>query len=161
RLTELGKAVFGAPDLAAAAPAHDPHFLAVQPNHEVLVYLDSADVRAVWPLARMGRRTGGGHRVQTFGLTRESVYQALESGLKLEEIQQFLSEHSRTGLPANVAQSLSDWGRRREALVLRTDVALGVFPPGRSSLQAVARARAVGDRCVLLPKTAAGNLEGY
>src|SRR5436853_238587 len=78
-----------------------------------------------------------------------------------EEVRRYLTEHSRTGLPDNVAQSLAEWGRRREALVLRTDLALAVFPVGgRSSLQSVAGAQPVGDRCVLLPK-AARTLQGY
>ena len=154
RLTRLGKAVFGAPDLSVPPAASGPRFLTVQPNYDVLVYLDAADARDVWPLAQLARRTSApGNRVQTFVLTRESIYQGLESGLTPDEVREFLTEHSRTGLPANVAQSLIDWGRRREALVLRPGVALGVFPPGgRSSLQAVPRAEALGDRAVLLPK---------
>ena len=66
--------------------------------------------------------------VQTFALTRDSVYQALESGLTLEEMQTFLREHSTTGLPENVAVSLAEWGRKREALTLRSGVTLLVAP---------------------------------
>src|SRR5262249_24062494 len=82
RLTPTGKAVFGAPELAADEPAHDPKFLTVQPNFDVQVYLNVADASAVWPLSQMARRTStGAGLVQTFALTRESVYQAQESGL--------------------------------------------------------------------------------
>ena len=31
-------------------------------------------------------------------------------------MQRFLREHSTSGLPANVAASLAEWGRKREAL---------------------------------------------
>lgn len=159
RLTRVGKAVFGAPELSATDAEHDPKFLTVQPNHEVLAYLDTADASAVWPLAKMARRvSSAGERVQTFALTRESVYQALESGLGLEEIRRFLRDHSRTALPANLDQSLAEWGRRREALVLRTGVALAAYPPGRApSVAGSPKARPVGDGFVLLPETAARN----
>jgi hypothetical protein len=162
RLTGLGKDVFGAPERAAAEPELDPKFLTVQPNHEVLAYLDVADAAAVWPLAQMARRVSpAGGLVQTFALTRESVYQALESGLKLEAIRQFLREHSKTGLPDNVAQSLAEWGRRREALTVRTDVALGAYPAGHNSpFHASPRPRPVGEGFVLLPRTAPRTLTG-
>ena len=52
-LNSAGKAVFGAPEVAWAAPTHDAKFLAVLPNHEVLAYLDAAEANLVWPLARM------------------------------------------------------------------------------------------------------------
>ena len=64
----------------------------------------------------MARRVSApGERVQTFALSRESVYQALESGLTPEAIRDFLSRHSKTGLPDLVAHSLAEWGRKREA----------------------------------------------
>jgi hypothetical protein len=156
RLTRLGKAVFGAPELTAELE-QDPKFLTVQPNYELQAYLDAADASAVWPLAQMARRTSAaGGLVQTFALTRESVYQALESGLTLEEIRKFLRDHSKTGLPDNVDQSLSEWGRRREALVLRSGVSLGAYPPGSADpFPDAARARRVGENFVLMPRKTA------
>jgi hypothetical protein len=132
-------------------------FLTVQPNHEVLVYLDEADASAVWPLARMARRTSApGDPVQTFVLTRETVYQALESGLGLEEVRRFLQEHSRTGLADNVAASLAEWGRKREALVIRTGVTLAAAPAGRlERVTESPRARHLSHQFVLLPRTTA------
>lgn len=128
RLTPLGQAVFAAPD-AAPPPETSPRFLTIQPNHEIVAYLNVADAAAVWPLARLARRvsTSSG-LVQTFALTRDSVYQALESGLTLRDIQQFLRDHSTTGLPDNVAASLAEWGRKRESLTLRTGVSLLLAP---------------------------------
>ena len=56
RLTGLGQAVFGAPERAVSEPTYEPKFLTVQPNHEILAYLNVADPRAVLPLAQMARR---------------------------------------------------------------------------------------------------------
>jgi hypothetical protein len=161
RLTGLGQAVFGAPERAVSEPTYEPKFLTVQPNHEVLAYLNVADPRAVWPLAQMARRVSApGERVQTFALSRESVYQALESGLTPETIRDFLSRHSKTGLPQLVAHSLAEWGRKREALILRTGMALGAGPPGGASpFAGMARARPVADPFVLLPPTATRGLK--
>ena len=162
RLTPLGAAVFGAPELAATEPDLESKFLTVQPNHEVVVYLNVADAGAVWPLARMARRVSSAAGVvQTFALTRESVYQAQESGLEVDEIRRFLLEHSRTGLPDNVAHSLAEWGRRREALVLRTGVALGAWPPGQADRPPVAsKGRRIGDQFTLLPRGASRGVKG-
>ncbi len=162
RLTPLGQAVFGAPEQRPREAPPEAKFLTVQPNHEVQVYLDDADASAVWPLAQMAERTSRpGGRVQTFALTRASVYRALESGLRVDRIEQFLREHSRTGLADNVAQSLREWGRKREALVLRSGLTLGTCPPGKGSLlPSAARERRLGDQFVLLPKATARGARG-
>ena len=52
RLTELGRAVFGAPEVEAAQRPGDARFLTVQPNLEVVAYLESADARQVCTLSR-------------------------------------------------------------------------------------------------------------
>ncbi len=163
RLTSLGQAVFGAPERTLTEPEHDPKFLTVQPNHEVFLYLDAADPSAVWPLAQMARRvSSGGGLVQTFALTRESVYQALESGLTGETIRHFLLDHSKTGLPANVEDSLKEWSQKREALILRTDVVLGAFAPDDAAApQKFPRGRHLSDRLVLLPGTATRQHKEY
>jgi Helicase conserved C-terminal domain len=162
RLTALGQAAFGAPERAGPEPTYEPKFLTVQPNHEILAYLNVADPRAVWPLAQMARRVSApGERVQTFALSRDSVYQALESGLTPETIRDFLSRHSKMGLPDLVARSLADWGRKREALAFRTDIALSAGPPGSAGpLAGMAKARPVADSFVLLPPTATRGLKG-
>lgn len=161
RLTGLGQAVFGAPERALSDPSYEPEFLTIQPNHEILAYLNVADPRAVWPLAQMARRVSApGQRVQTFALSRESVYQALESGLTPETIRDFLTRHSKTGLPDLVAHSLCEWGRKREALIFRTGIVLGAGPPGSASpFAGMAKARPVADPFVFLPPTATRGLK--
>lgn len=163
RLTRLGQAVFAAPEGDTDELPHDSRFLIIQPNHEVLVYLDDADASTVWPLAQMARRTSAPRgRVQTFTLTRESVYEGLESGLTLEGLRQFLTEHSKTGLPDNVAHSLTEWGRKREALILRTDVFFAACPAGESeSFEGLPRAGEIGEGAVLLNRTAVREYKGY
>jgi hypothetical protein len=125
RLTELGRAVFGAPDIEMAPQEQVSAFLTVQPNLDILAYLDQADARQICTLAQCAVRTStAGGQVQTFALQRESVYGALESGMTLDAIESFLTQHSKTELPDNVRRLLSEWAGKRDALVLRTHVTL-------------------------------------
>jgi hypothetical protein len=129
RLTELGRIVFGAPEVEAAQKPGEARFLTVQPNLEVVAYLESADARQICTLNRFAAgapRASG--PVQTFALCRASLYGALESGMTLDEVRAFLTQHGKTELPANVGRMLSEWAGRRESLVLRTKVALALGP---------------------------------
>ena len=147
RLTDLGHAVFAAPDVEVTSMPQEARFLTVQPNMEVVAYLDSADARQICTLSRFARcpsRSVG--PVQTFALGRDSVYGALESGMTLEQVRTFLIEHGRTQLPANVERMLSEWAGKRESLVLRTEVVLALGPS-----EAGSRARALSAGAFLLP----------
>ena len=113
RLTELGRVVFGAPEVEAAPEPGNARFLTVQPNLEIVAYLESADARQVCTLSRFaaGAPQASGP-VQTFALRRESVYGALESGMTLDEVRAFLIEHGKTELPANVGHDALRMGRQ-------------------------------------------------
>ena len=153
RLTEVGKAVFGAPEVRIEKVAGDVKCLTVQPNHEILLYLDTADGPAVTTLGRIAARESATGVVQNFKLTRDSVYAALEGGMALAEIESFLASRSRNGVPANVAHSLSEWSRKREAVVVRSSVSLAAgLPDGQSSI----RGRSVGKSLVVASSRAAG-----
>jgi hypothetical protein len=156
RLTELGCAVFGAPERAAGPVRHDTKFLTIQPNHELVAYLDVAEAGAIYPLARFARRASSSQdRVQRFVLTRESVYDALEAGMSHEQIAKFLEEHSKTGVPDLVAHSLAEWTRKREALVIHPDVTLIAGTPEQlASLGSAGKGRLVGDRFVIVARAA-------
>jgi hypothetical protein len=162
RLTETGHDVFSGSAQTEKSTPVDTKFLSVQPNHDVLVYVEEADPSKIFTLARMARRTTTGNDpVQTFVLTRESVYQGLESGLTTEQMREFLLQASKTGLPNNVAHSLNEWGRKRDSLVLRSGVTLLAVPPGQESrLPSVATGRRVGDRFLLVAPTERQGFKG-
>jgi hypothetical protein len=153
RLTKVGKAVFGAPEVRIEKAAGDVKCLTIQPNHEVLLYLDVADGPAVTTLGRIAARESATGVVQNFKLTRDSVYAALEAGMALAEIESFLASRSRSGVPANVAHSLAEWSRKREAVVVRSSVALAAgLPDGQNSV----RGRPVGKSFVVASPRVAG-----
>ena len=147
RLTGLGLSVFGAPETQAQDRATDAKFFTVLPNHDIVVYLEAAGADKVWELARMARLTSpDGGLVQTFKLSRESVYLALESGASFEKIRDFLSDHSRNGLPENVKHCLSEWAGKRETIVIRSGVSIG--------------AKAAGEPFVLMPDGGGKHADG-
>jgi hypothetical protein len=149
RLTELGRLVFGAPDIEIPEQSPQTPCLTVQPNNEVIAYLNEADARQICMLARFANRSSTGGQVQKLTLSRESVYRGLESGLSAEEIQSFLTDNSKTPVPDNVQKSLWEWSGKRESLVLRTGISLAIAPP-QTELPKQHTARQVGDSFYLL-----------
>jgi hypothetical protein len=153
RLTGLGRQVFGAPETEAEDRQDAAPFLTVQPNHEILAYLDAADARRICTLARFaqcGKSHGG--PVLSFSLNRESVYGALENGMTVAEVQAFLAEHGKTGLPANVARALTEWSGKRESLILHRGVTVGLVAEGGRIEELGSQTKSLGDHCAVMEK---------
>ena len=103
--------------------------------------------------------------MQTFAISRESVYEALESGMTAAEIHRFLAEHGKTELPANVARVLTEWSGKRESLVLRHGVTLALAANAGALESLGAPAKALGQAGAVLKrmssKTAAKDFPGW
>ena len=157
RLTENGRLVFGAPTVRIKRSVETPPFVVIQPNFDVVVYLNQADtarLQGILPL--MKRQSPVDGEVQTFRLERECVYQALESGLSIDDIRTRLEKCSREPVPAVVDRALGEWSGKHESLVLRKEVCVVLF--GGKNDRKVARTRALGDRCLLAPGSAAATV---
>jgi hypothetical protein len=123
--------------------------LLVQPNFEVLVYLDKLSPLALLALAcadctRIDAQTA------SFTLSRSSVYRALESGLKLDTLLDQLQAHSATPVPASIPTSLREWAERRERLSVQENTRLLEFPSTaeRDAALAQTKGKAIGERFV-------------
>jgi len=129
RLTEIGRAVFGAPEVEPPREPSEHRCLLIQPNFDIVAYLDQANPQTAGLLGRLAEG-GSAHLgpIRTLRLTQTSVYQAEESGLDHAQIVDFLKRHSQRELPANVLRSLSDWSGKRESLSLRSRVTVLGFP---------------------------------
>jgi hypothetical protein len=161
RLTALGRAVFGAPETPLPSEETAP-FLVVQPNFDVIAYLDRAGGQGAGLLGRIAERgSGGGGPVQTFRLTRNSVYLALESGLTWEILLGFLQHSNQGPVPPNVLRTLAEWSARREALVVRQGVNLLAFPTvkERDAWVAEHSGTPCGEHYVLGPRRLDSNLK--
>jgi Helicase conserved C-terminal domain len=129
RLTSLGRAVFGAPEIAPPPEVIEHRCLVIQPNFDVVAYLDQADAQTAGLLGRLAESDSvHSGPIQTFRLTQTSVYLAQESGLSYAQIVDFLHRHSQREAPANVMRSLADWAGKRESLSLRSGVTVLGFP---------------------------------
>lgn len=129
RLTDSGRAVFGAPEIPPPAEPERAPCLLVQPNFDLIVYLDQATTQAA---AFLGRVAEAGSDcsgpIQTLRITRTRFYESQESGVSLAEIVDFLKEQNRRELPANVLRSLADWAGKREGMTLSSGLTLLGFP---------------------------------
>jgi hypothetical protein len=155
RLTPLGRIVFGAPEITPPADEPERRFLVLQPNFDVVAYLDQADAASAGTLGRLADRSGdSAGAVQTFRVTRQSLYQAQESGLTPAQIVDFFQRHNQGELPGNVLRSIGDWSAQRESLVVRSGVTLVGFSDtaGRDAYLAGNSGTACGERFVLLPE---------
>lgn len=128
------------------------HSLLIQPNFEVLAYLDRLDDEAILALA-CAAVTRIDARTATFTIDRRSFEQALDTGGSLQGILAALAARS-PGVPENVETSLRDWASRRERLTLRPAVNLVEYH-SRAARDLGARtlngARPVGERFLMLP----------
>ncbi len=85
--------------------------LIVQPNLEVMVFLDNAPVGILHELYRVGDRRKLSDRVATFQLTTESVQRGYALGSSADDVLKVLSDMGHTPVPDSVAFQLQDWER--------------------------------------------------
>jgi hypothetical protein len=153
-LTDLGRAVFGAPELPLPPEQPGQRFLIIQPNFDVLAYLDQADAPSAGFLGQIAESdSAASGPIQTFRITQTSVYQAQESGLSQAQIVEFFEQHSQRPPPANVLQTIADWSGKRESLTVRWGVTLLGFASttDRDAYLEDNPGTACGERFVLAP----------
>ncbi len=165
RLTEAGRAalydIFRQPvatdgQSSPARPSEQACWI-VQPNFEVLVYLDQASPRQLGFIERIGQRQKADAAIVTYRLTRESVYVALEEGVETNGLLQTLESCSLHPLPPGVSRTLSDWAARRERLTVRLDASVLEFADAAARDAALTAGKikgtAIGERFLLTNKT--------
>jgi hypothetical protein len=92
--------------------------LVVQPNFEVMLFLDPSPLRVVYRLYQVGQREKMSERVANFRLTAESVQRGLGMGLTADAIIDTLNESSHAPVPDTVAFQIRDWERVHQKLEL-------------------------------------------
>ena len=154
RLTDLGRAILhDNPAQNKPAPAAAAHSAwVVQPNFEVVVYLDRASPGQLAFLERHAERFATQQHVAQYRLSRQTVYAALESGSILEQLLTTLEHGTERPLPQNVVAELREWAALREQMTLYRRAQLLEFADAASRDAAMRRlaGAAVGDRFLLL-----------
>ncbi len=132
RLTDTGRVTFH-PELATVTPEepsaqteNQPAWV-VQPNFDIIAYLERVSAPQLAFLERHAERTASHKHTAHYRLTRESVYRGLESGTKLEELVHILQTGSQAELAQNVLVELREWAGLRERILLRREARLLEF----------------------------------
>jgi hypothetical protein len=120
RLTELGYAVLHPEEkksFETPSTEGQPAWI-VQPNFDVVAFLNQASPTQLAFLERHAERVKIQQHTAQYRITRQAVYQGLESGTKLEELLALLDEGTAHPLPQNVLIEIREWAALRESMVL-------------------------------------------
>lgn len=129
RLTDLARQVLhNEAEQAAPAAEHDGAVWVVQPNYDIIVYLDVVSPAQLAFLERHAERRQAEQHTAHYVLTRESVYQGLQSGTTPEGVLQTLCDGAGMALPQNVEREICEWAQQREQITLRSKARLIEFP---------------------------------
>lgn len=163
RLTDLGRALLH-PHLVApddVAPAEAQTAWVVQPNFEIVVYLDRTTPQQLAFLERHAERIQAQQHVAQYRLTREAVYAALESGSTLEKLLTTLETTAGRPLPQNVAVDLREWAALREQMTIYRRARLMEFPDSaaRATVMASLMGTPVSDRFLLVTADRTAHLQ--
>jgi hypothetical protein len=159
RLTDLGLEILhdAKPEQASAKPKRGSSGAwLVQPDFGLMVYIDKASPTQLVFAERIAERQGHAQRhVAHYILTRNSVYDALESGYTLDAILNELRKGAERTLPANVEAEMRGWSERREQVVVRRRAMLLEFAgeaDRRAAMEAGVKGVEVGDRFLLVER---------
>ena len=154
RLTDLGRAILH-PNQTPAEPipaVNDRVAWVVQPNFEIVVYLDRATPEQLAFLERHAERFQTQQHVAQYKLTRPAIYAALESGSKLDRLLATLEGGAGRPLPQNIIVEIREWAALREQVTLHRRARLLEYgdTPARDADVKRLSGVAVGDRFLLV-----------
>ena len=106
KLTEVGARVLQEGKAPLKSGSRDTFF--VQPNFEISAFTGEMEYQKLYRLMLI---TEPVHTdvVSTFKITEKSIFEAIESGLREEDLIGFLGKESSKPVPANVERSIRDW----------------------------------------------------
>jgi len=159
QLTNLGRSILH-PELSETLKkpnsARNKTAWIIQPNFEVMVYLEQATPEQLIFLERHAERIQVQRHIAQYQLTRNSVYQGLENGTELDSLIQQLQLGAGKVLPQNVLIELQEWGRLREQIALHYIANLLEFTTTTerdNALQQGLPGKAIGERFVMVKPT--------
>jgi len=117
RVTPTGRYALGVgpqPDRGEAS-THDA--LVVQPDFEVIVYVDRCSPNLRRTLDTFCERVQGG-MVSTYRLTEQSVYRGSRTGTSIKNFLDMLAANSKMRIPANVSDQFASWERKLESVLV-------------------------------------------
>ena len=127
RVTDMGRYALGEGPLPSAEHSDGPECraqdiegaLVVQPDFEIIAFLDRCSLELRRRLDTFCERIRGGHAA-TYRLTDESVQRGVHSGMPLDGFVRVLEAASARPLPVNVRDQFATWARKLNAVVIWT-----------------------------------------
>ncbi len=106
KLTEIGARVLQEGTIPTKPEGRETFF--VQPNFEISAFTGEMEYQKLYRLMLITEpvRTDV---VSTFKITDKSIFEAIESGLREQDLIGFLEKESSKPIPANVDRSIRDW----------------------------------------------------
>ena len=124
----------------------------VQPNFQVMA-IGPVGMEVLAQLDLFAERKRAERGAVEYQLSRQSVYQAQQAGMSVDEIVDFLEEVSAGELPQNVHRSLEEWASHHNRIVFRCGVTL--VQAGRETLDGLLQDATTGK---LLSRHLAGGI---
>jgi hypothetical protein len=121
RLTNTGGLLLGMGNPPPAAA--DEGRIIIQPNFQIMA-LGPVPIPQLAYLDLFAERRQADRGAFEYHLSRDSIYQAQQTGLTVDQIVTFLTETGHADIPQNVRRSLEEWAAHLERIVFRTDVSL-------------------------------------
>lgn len=118
RITELGHYVLGQGSAPEARQDEHHDALVVQPDFEIIAYLDRCPPDLRRKLDMFCERVRGG-MATTYRLTQDSVYHGIRAGLDIDRLIQLLEKSSTRALPSNVLTQFEVWKNKLAAISIR------------------------------------------
>lgn len=133
RLTDLGRSLWmptRQPENSATTPvptSPSTQAWVVQPNFDIVVYLDRVSPEQLMFLEQHTERRQVDRHMAHYHLSRTSVYQGLENGSTVAQIERTLADGAQAPLPRNIRTELKEWGQLREQISIYRNVSLLEF----------------------------------
>ncbi len=119
RFTERGQMMLG--QTMEVEPAKEQPCMVVQPNMEIMVFLDAATTTALHEVYVLSERTNVADRVINFSLSPQNVQRAFAQGRTADSVAKTLSKFSSVPVPDSIKVQLEDWERLHQRVEIRTD----------------------------------------
>lgn len=139
RVTPLGRYALGVGPAPEEIDDGAKDAVVVQPDFEVIAYLDrcSPDLRRRLDL--FCERLRGGP-VSTYRLTQDSVYRGVRTGLSTEEFLRIIESNSTRPIPPNVREQFTTWDRKVASVSIHRKCRVLEYPSKDAAAEAAKEA---------------------
>lgn len=128
RLTPFGGHILGVNDEYTYKKSISKSGFIIQPNFEIIV--SEGSMKIIHTLFFDGfAEEISSHPVPIYKISFKSIVKALDQGMKVEDIIEYLERYKENPLPQNVCTTLEDWRRESEKIRIRTITVLEAQDP--------------------------------